>query len=102
MLLYIKKMKVIITKSTRGAKKMMAIFYEGDKKIKTTHFGQQSASDYTIHHDEQRRQRYIDRHRKSEDWGNYMSAGSLSLYILWTEKTIEKAIANYKKKFNLT
>ena len=66
----------------------MAIFYEGDKKIKTLHFGAIGYSDYTIHHDEARRQRYIDRHRKSEDWNNPMTAGTLSLYILFI--TVDK------------
>ena len=94
-------MRVEIKKSTRAGKKMMAIFYDKDKKVRTIHFGQEGASDYTIHHDEARRQRYIDRHRKSEDWGNYMSAGSLSMNILWSEKTIGSAITKYKKKFNL-
>ena len=95
-------MRVEIKKSTRTGKKMMAIFYDKDKKVRTVHFGQEGASDYTIHHDEARRQRYIDRHRRSEDWGNYMSAGSLSMNILWSEKTLGNAIAKYKKKFNLS
>lgn len=96
-------MKVIIKKSTRSGKKMMAEFFEGDRKIKTTHFGDINYQHYTGGHlNELRRRNYVDRHRANEDFSNYMSAGSLSLYILWTEKTIEKAIANYKKKFNLT
>ena len=94
-------MRVEIKKSNRAGKKMMAIFYDNNKRVKTIHFGQEGASDYTIHHDEARRQRYIDRHKKSEDWNNPMTAGSLSLYILWTEKTLGSAIAKYKKKFNL-
>jgi hypothetical protein len=94
--------RVEIKKSTRAGKKMMAIFYDGDKKIKTTHFGDTNYQHYTGGHlNEERRRNYIDRHRKSEEWGNYMSAGSLSLYILWTERTMDKAIANYKKRFNL-
>ena len=94
--------KVEIKKSTRAGKKMMAIFYDKNKKVKTTHFGDTNYQHYTGGHlNEERRKNYIDRHRKSEEWGNYMSAGSLSLYILWTERTMDKAIANYKKKFNL-
>jgi hypothetical protein len=94
-------MKVEIKKSNRAGKKMMAIFYDNNKRVKTIHFGQEGASDYTIHHDEARRQRYIDRHKKSEDWNNPMTAGTLSLFVLWTEKTLGSAIAKYKKKFNL-
>ena len=60
-------MKVDIKKSTRTGKKMMAIFYENDKKLKTIHFGDSNYSDYTIHKDESRKKLYIDRHRSSED-----------------------------------
>lgn len=96
------EIRVEIKKSTRAGKKMMAIFYENGIKIKTTHFGDTNYQHYTGGHlNEERRRNYIDRHRKSEDWGNYKSAGSLSLYILWMERTMDKAIANYKKKFKL-
>jgi len=90
---------VEIKKSTRTGKNLMAIFYDGDKKIKTIHFGDSNYSDYTIHKDESRRQRYIDRHRKSEDWENPMTGGTLALYILWNKPTINAGIADYKKKF---
>lgn len=90
---------VEIKKSTRTGKKLMAIFYDGDKKVKTIHFGDSNYSDYTIHKDEGRRQRYIDRHRKSEDWENPMTGGTLALYILWNKPTITASIADYKKKF---
>jgi len=90
---------VEIKKSTRTGKKLMAIFYDGDKKVKTIHFGDSNYSDYTIHKDEARRQRYIDRHRKSEDWENPMTGGTLALYILWNKPTITASIADYKKKF---
>lgn len=93
-------MKVEIKKSTRSGKKLMAIFYDGDKKVKTIHFGDSNYSDYTIHKDEARRQRYIDRHRSSEDWQNPMTAGTLALYILWNKPTISASIADYKRIFN--
>ena len=70
-------MKVDIKKSTRGGKKMMAIFYENDKKIKTIHFGDTNYQHYTGGHlDEARRQQYISRHRSSEDWNNPMTVGT--------------------------
>lgn len=94
-----KATKVEIKKSTRNGKKMMAIFYDSDKKVKTIHFGADGYSDYTIHKDEERRQRYIDRHKSSEDWDNPMTAGTLALYILWNKPTLSASIADYKKKF---
>ena len=94
-------MKVIIKKSTNRQKKYMAIFYKDSKKIKTTHFGATGMSDYTKHRDKTRKRRYMTRHRKRENWNKYMSAGSLSRYILWNKPTLKASIADYKKKFNL-
>ena len=61
----------------------MAIFFDDDgKKIKTTHFGQRGASDYTQHGDNERKKRYLVRHQARENWNDYKSAGSLSRYLL--------------------
>ena len=96
-------MKVVIKKSTNPKKKYMAIFYdENNKKIKTTHFGAAGMSDYTKHKDQERKKRYLSRHKKRENWNNYMSAGSLSRYILWGEPTLRLSINKYKQRFNLS
>lgn len=94
--------KVIIKKSSNSKKKYTAIFYDNDKKIKTTHFGASGYSDYTIHKDDERKQRYINRHKKNENWSDYKSAGSLSRYILWNKKSLRASITDYKNRFNLT
>ena len=94
-------MKVKFAKSYRDEKKMVAVFHEGGKKVKTVHFGQKNASDFTIHRDVERKQRYLGRHKENEDWGDYMSAGSLSRYILWNKETLSASIADYKKRFKL-
>ena len=96
-------MKVVIKKSTNPKKKYMAIFTsENDKKFKrTTHFGASGMSDFTIHKDPSRKERYLKRHRKNENWDKYMSAGSLSRYILWNKETLRDSINDYKKRFNL-
>ena len=54
--------EVIIKKSSKPDKKYDAII----NGKKTVSFGQAGASDFTIHRDEERKQRYIDRHRKNE------------------------------------
>jgi hypothetical protein len=95
-------MKVIIKPSTNSKKKLMAIFYEGDKKIKTTHFGAKGMSDFTIHKDEKRKSNYLSRHRTNENWNSYMTAGALSRWVLWNKTTRSASIADYKRKFNLT
>ena len=48
-----------------------------------------------------RKRRYMSRHKKRENWNNYMSAGSLSRYILWNKPTLEASIKDYKKRFKL-
>lgn len=93
-------MKVEIKPSTQKTKKLMAIFYDDNgKKIKTTHFGSAGMSDFTIHKDKQRKERYLDRHRKRENWNDPMTAGSLSRWILWNKPTLQGSIRDYKKRF---
>jgi hypothetical protein len=95
--------KMVIEKGTGKNKKLKAIFYDGDKKIKTTQFGDSRYEDYTQHKDKERRSKYRSRHKKDLDKGNYMNAGFLSYYILWGESAALKTNINkYKKKFNLT
>ena len=94
-------MIVNIKKSYLTGKKMMATFYDiNNNKIKTVHFGASGYSDYTINKDPERKQRYINRHKKNEDWNDPMTAGTLALYILWNKPTIKESIKDYKKKFN--
>ena len=57
-------MNIIITKSTRKDKKLMAII--DNKKI--IHFGASGYADFTTHKDEKRKQNYITRHKKNENW----------------------------------
>ncbi len=97
---------VKISKSTKSGKKYMATFTRdngnGTKRTKTTHFGSAGMDDYTKTKDKAQRKRYLDRHRKNENWNNYESAGSLSRYILWGNSTsIRENIKTYKNKFNL-
>ena len=92
--------KVTIKKSTNPEKKYMAVFYENNKRIKTTHFGCQGMSDYTKHKDPARKQRYMNRHKANEHWSKPMTAGSLSRYILWNKPSLKASIQDYKKRFN--
>jgi hypothetical protein len=93
---------VQLKKSTSEGKKYTAVFYdESRKKIKTTHFGATGYSDFPTHKDEERKQRYLERHSKSENWSDYKSAGSLAKYILWNKTSISASYNDYLKKFNL-
>lgn len=94
-------MKVIIKPSTRKNKKLMAVFYDKGQKIKSVHFGAKGYSDFTKHKDPKRKKNYLARH-SNENWNDFMSAGSLSRWILWNKKTLRSSIKDYKKKFNLS
>lgn len=97
-----KYMYVKIEKSTSKTKKFKATFYDKDKKkIRSIQFGAKGYSDYTIHKDDERKKRYINRHKKNENWNDPMTAGTLSKYILWNKPTLQASINDYKKRFNL-
>ena len=84
-------------KSDRPDKKYFIITND-NKKI---YFGQASASDFTLHKDEARKQRYINRHKKNENWNNKDTAGFWSRWLLWEKQTIKESYDNIKKKFNI-
>ena len=97
-----KAVKVVIKKSTKPEKKLMAVFTMSNGREKTTHFGQAGADDYTKTRDKEQRQRYLKRHRRNETWNNPVSAGALSRWILWGPFTSrQKNISAFKRKFNL-
>jgi len=80
-----------IVPSNRSGKKYMIVLRKGGKKIKTIHFGQAGASDFTQHKDEERRKRYMDRHRATENWNDEKTAGFYAYHILWRFKTLNEA-----------
>lgn len=72
----------------------MVIFADGKK-----YFGATGYSDFTIHKDEERKQRYIARHEKNENWNDLRTAGTWSRFILWNRPTIKESIKNMETKF---
>tara|TARA_R100001463_G_scaffold134569_1_gene196867 strand:- start:143 stop:436 length:294 start_codon:yes stop_codon:yes gene_type:complete len=93
---------VVIKKSTKPDKKLMAVF-DIDGKKKTTHFGSKGMDDYTKTKDKEQRKRYRQRHAKDLDTGDPTRAGFLSYYILWGDSTsLDKNISDYKKRFKFS
>lgn len=82
-------------------KKYTAVFYENGKEIKRTHFGASGMSDFTIHKDIERRERYLKRHSKSENWNDKFSAGALSRWVLWNKPSLRASWTDYKRRFGL-
>ena len=97
-----KPKKVVIKKSTDPKKKLMAVFSLDNGRTKTTHFGAAGMSDFPTHKDEERKKRYLARHRRRENWNAPMTAGALSRWILWDKPTRRASIQAYKKRFNLS
>ena len=77
------------------SKKWRAIFDDGTH----TDFGAIGYEDYTDHKDPERKERYLKRHRKNENWNDPQSAGALSRWILWNLPTIEASLKHYKQIF---
>ena len=103
-----KPYSVEISRSTNDEKKLMAVFSDEEgNKIKTTHFGQRGASDYTKHGEKERMERYLERHgggtttSTKEDWKDPTTAGSLSRWILWNKPDLKASFNDYKRRFNL-
>ena len=94
------KIKLIkITKLKKGPKKYEAEFKKGNKIIKRK-FGAKGMSDFTIHKDTKRRDRYIKRHKKDLKTNDPTRPGYLSMYILWNKKTFKASLADYKRRLN--
>ena len=96
-----KPQKVVIKKSNKEGKKLMAVFTLENGRTRTTHFGAEGMSDYTKNRDKDRKQRYLKRHRRNENWNAPMTAGALSRWILWNKETRGASIADYKRRLNL-
>jgi len=90
--------------------KKIIYLYESDKKDekfkvvvdgKTIHFGSAEMSDFTIHKDPERKERYLKRHIKNEDWNNIKTAGFFSRWLLWNLPTLNKSIKDTENRFNI-
>lgn len=92
-------MKVDFMQSPRADKKMRAVFSDGV----VVDFGAEGMSDFTMHKDEARRQRFLARfaRRIADAKDNPQSAMTLAHLILWNKPTLEASIKDYKKKFRL-
>lgn len=95
---------VSIKKSEDGKHKYEAIFKNTKTgRTKTTKFGAVGYNDYTTFPADVRdkhQEAYKKRH-KGDNLTDATSAGSLSMYVLWSSPTVKGGIANYKKHFKL-
>ena len=91
-------MEVVISKSTNKNKKFDAVV--DGKKIS---FGASGYNDFRTHKDPERKERYIARHAKREDWdkSGIKTAGYWAKHLLWSKDTLQKSIDDISKKHNL-
>jgi len=89
-------MNVVIIKPSHLKQKKFDAIVNGTKTIP---FGAKGMSDYTIHKDDARKERYILRHQKNEDWEDPMTAGFYSRWVLWNKKTLQSSIDDMNDRF---
>jgi len=97
----------ILSPSTRSGKKWSIQTPTG----KTVHFGSAGMSDYTIHKDPERKERYIKRHAgnssgktsRREDWTKVGldTPGFWSRWLLWGEPSLQGSINKIEKDFGI-
>ena len=100
-----KKTKVVFKRSPKKDKKYMATFELTNGHTKSVHFGAAGYQNYggvgkEKHLSKKRKENYIKRHSKNEDFNKPMTAGSLSRWVLWNKDTFSKSVADYKRRFN--
>ena len=90
---------MLIQPSTRKGKRFMATYANG----KVVHFGQSGGKTYIDEGDKVKRENYLARHKKREDWSNPFTAGSLARYLLWGDSTsLEANHQAFMKMFPIT
>jgi hypothetical protein len=88
-------------KKLKGDEKKYEAFFLVNGKQKTQKFGAEGMSDYTIHKDIDRRNRYISRHLKDLNTEDPMRAGYLSMFVLWNKPSFIASLKDYKTRLNI-
>jgi len=88
-----------LSRSSRKDKKYQAVV--GNQ---TVHFGATGYSDYTLHKDPERKQRYIKRHsRGNENWNKtgINTPGFWARWLLWNKPSISSSVKDIEKRFGV-
>lgn len=93
----------VLSKSSNPLKKYKVVIFSNNIKIKTVQFGAAAYSDYTIHHNGQRKINYLARHRSKENWtkAGVYTAGWWSRWLLWNQPTIKQSIRFIRSRFGI-
>jgi hypothetical protein len=95
-------MIIELSRSNRKDKKWKVVIKKNDKK-KTIHFGQKGYSDYTIHKDKKRMERYTARHKPRENWtkSGIETAGFWSKWAIWNKPSLNASLKDIENRFNV-
>jgi hypothetical protein len=90
---------ITLQKSSRDAKKYQVTL----DSMAVVHFGAAGYSDYTKHRDPARKQRYIQRHERREDWTRtgMHTPGFWSRWLLWNKPTLAESMEDVQRKFRV-
>lgn len=91
---------IYLVKLNKNPTYKFAVVFEDGKKIL---FGKKPYSDMLQHKNEARKNRYILRHIKNEDWTKkgIRTRGFWSRWILWNLSSLEKSIKDIEDRFNV-
>ena len=89
---------VSLTKANDGKHKYIAkLQNKKTGREKNVKFGAVGYDDFTKTKDKEQKERYLNRHKKNENWNNIDSAGFWSYHYLWRFPTYKEAYENIKK-----
>lgn len=87
--------------SRRPGKKWAVTLPDG----RTVHFGATGYSDYALHKDEARRDRYLARHARGrrENWGasGIDTPGFWARWLLWNKPSLKASVVDVRRRFGL-
>lgn len=89
--------KVKLSYSPLAKKKYRVVFPDGSK----VDFGAKGYEDYTTHKDPKRKENYLARHAKRENWLDIHTAGFWSKWLLWSRDNLTDAINDIRKIFGI-
>ena len=94
----------ILLKQSSNKKKKYMVKVKKDDQVYLIHFGAKGYDDYTTFPEDERdkkKEAYLKRHSKNEDWNDPLTAGFWSRWITWGEPTISASLKKTIKMFKL-
>lgn len=88
----------VLRESKRANKKWVVVDTSTGSEV---HFGHRDYEDYTSHKDQERKELYLKRHAKTENWRDLSSAGAWARHLLWSEPSLDEAIKQMERRFKI-